>query len=222
MALTLPDTANLGDTGHISDHNLIVAALSSLDASKAPSANPTFTGTVALPSTTTLNGVTLTAGGLTYITKADFTASSAVIVNSCFTSTYDTYLVLLSPVVGSADADLSIRLRASGVDAATNYNWQSLLASASTVSGSRTSAATSARIGTAYTTGPNMYAITMYGPALSAATSWRITGTYLGGPPTVADHAGNHTTASPYDGFDITPGSGTITGSVYIYGYRKA
>lgn len=58
-----------------------VSVLETSLAAKANLASPTFTGTVALPSTTTLNGVTLQNGGMTLITSATLSGSATTINN---------------------------------------------------------------------------------------------------------------------------------------------
>lgn len=66
----------------------------------------------------------LTNGGLVYVTQTLVSSGSATSVsfNNCFTSTYDNYRIVIDSFQPSIAArGLNIRLRASGVDTATNY-----------------------------------------------------------------------------------------------------
>ena len=64
-----------------------------------------------------------TTPGLTYITGASFTTATSVsLPNSTFTSTYRNYRILFSLTALTADADITVRMRASGTDdSAANY-----------------------------------------------------------------------------------------------------
>jgi hypothetical protein len=54
ITVTLPDTAGLGDTGHVSDHNLMVAALQAI--ADGAAAWATISGTTGSPTSTTPSG----------------------------------------------------------------------------------------------------------------------------------------------------------------------
>lgn len=61
--MPIPDIAVIGDAGHVQDHNDIVGVLQNHDDAldlKAPLASPTFTGTVVLPSSTSIGDVSNT------------------------------------------------------------------------------------------------------------------------------------------------------------------
>jgi hypothetical protein len=58
-----------------------------------------------------------TTPGLTYITGASFTTATSVsLPNDTFTSTYRNYRILFSLTAITADADITVRMRASGTD----------------------------------------------------------------------------------------------------------
>jgi len=226
MAITLPPSRILGDSGHVTDHATIRTALSDLDtglAAKAPSANPTFTGTVALPTTTTLNGVTLSASGLTYITSATASAAATLSVNNCFTSTYDTYLVMWDGL-GSADAYMSMRLRASASDnTAANYNSQILTYQGTTVGTARlTGQTTWTSMAGNTTANTSAFIATLFRPALAVPTSVKSSTTYNTSGGWGADSILAHTASTAFDGFTLYPASGTITGIVRVYGYKNS
>jgi hypothetical protein len=66
-----------------------------------------------------------TAGGLVFVTGATFTTATTVsLPDSTFTSTYRNYKVIFQITGVTADADFSLRLRASGADNTTsNYDY---------------------------------------------------------------------------------------------------
>lgn len=74
VSVTLPDTAGLGDTGHVADHNLIVAALQDIADAPAGPAPATISGTTGSPATGTgLDGKAL----YTWTGNGSFTVSVA-------------------------------------------------------------------------------------------------------------------------------------------------
>lgn len=207
---------------------LTAADLTDTLAAKANLASPTFTGTPAAPTAavgTNTTQIATTAfvmanSGLVYITKADFSASQSIVVNNCFTSIYDNYMILMSYTAASG-SDLTFKLRASGTNAATNYNYRRINASATTVSTADNTAQTAWQIGSYSTTYLNLATMLVSGPALAAATTYR--GESIDAADVLRLYGGVHTTATAYDGFNITPDAAiNLTGSVYVYGLRKA
>ena len=166
----------------------------------------------------------LTNGGLVYITQTAYSGSSAVNVDGCFTSTYDHYLIIGSSL-GSASTNQRLKFRASGsTDSTNNYYTQGMYPNNSTTGyiydfpvttghflGNITS--TAGEVGT--------FAAQVWNPKLSVRTSifvqWEATSSGLGG-----FNNGLHSTTTSFDGFSLFPASGTITGTVRVYGYRQA
>jgi hypothetical protein len=211
--MALPDIANLGDPGHIADHNLLISEI----AAKSPSASPVFTGTADFTGATVLGIAT----GLAYITKADFSASSAVIVNGCFTSEFDHYRVVLT-LAGSTVAALNMRWRVGGVDnSAASYTRQRQSANATTVDGNQLTAQSSGQIANINTEYLSL-AADVYRPALAVPTSWVGAAAYGVASPQIEFFNMGHTATTAFDGISLLPSVGTITGSLYIFGYRKA
>jgi hypothetical protein len=145
-------------------------------------------------------------------------------VDACFSALYDNYLIEFVGSCSAADS-LRMRLRAAGVD----------LSAASTYDSSAQIIGTSVAVGTTYwdvlwfdtnaSWNRSSVAIDVFSPALTAFThaaargvasksALAISGYFIGG-------YGNRVT-TPVDGFSLYPGSGTITGTVTVYGYRKA
>lgn len=132
-------------------------------------------------------------------------------LNGIFTSEFTNYLIMWD-VTKSLAATLGARLRAGGTDApAANYN---TIRPASTLGGTRwlLDLATAAE--------RSYGRMTLYGPALAGFTAGDLAG---GGRPSLTfTTAGlDHSISAAYDGLDILPDTGTITGKVWVYGYNN-
>lgn len=172
---------------------------------------------------TGLKWATPSSGSLVFITSNSFTASTAVSINNCFTSTYENYFAEFN-VSFSANNELTLRMRASGTDTNTNYRGNACsMAHGSTnavegfgsvVDRSRLMWA----IGSAYRRG---FVINFNGPEIADKTSWH--GTGLGAnsaysQQAVVTFASSHEASTQFDGFTIYPSTGNMTGTLRIYG----
>jgi hypothetical protein len=172
------------------------------------------------------SSVTVGSGSGSVATQGtvSFSGASSVSINGCFSSTYDHYEIKFQGVA-STNISLLMRMRVSGADdSGNNYQANSIFATpASTTIGSATgnSSATSAIYPVFMTTGKHLTTIQMSNPFETSATpmtyhSWSGDGTSgfnLWG-------AGRHTGSTSYTGFSLITSSGTITGTVSVYGYK--
>jgi hypothetical protein len=158
--------------------------------------------------------------GLTLINTTSFSAVASQSINDVFSATYDNYKIIF---VGSASTVISInfRLRVAGVDASgSNYIRQRILADSTSVAGARTTAV-------AYFPGdvefdPSTQIIELANPAKASKTAFNTQGLIItGGNTNLILTAGQHDLSTAYDGFSIIASSGTITGTVSVYGYNK-
>lgn len=187
-------------------------------AAKAPTASPTFTGTVDFTGATVTG---LASAGLTLITAQTFSAASTVSVNNCFSATYDYYLMLIDGVASSDNA-IGFRMRVSGSDATgANYNEQRVNVNNTTFFGNQTTGATFAHIGAFGTGNPNTIRADIYNPYLTKPTSIFGAGVYGNALEMRAAH---HTLSTSYTGITLSAGFGapTITGTLRIYGYKNS
>ena len=154
-----------------------------------------------------------------------FTAVNSLSLNGVFTSTFQNYRILLRPTaVSGTDVIISFRLRTAGTDSATSYGVQKT----ESTSGSTTSsgaAATSGRLLFTTTTYGN-YAATnpdIYGPQLAIPTLYNYMSTYLdsSGNKYVEMLGGSHHVSTSYDGITLLISSGTMTGTLRVYGYNN-
>lgn len=148
-----------------------------------------------------------------------FTTVNSVSLNGVFSSTYQNYEIVLPFESSSTGADMTLRLRASGSDATgTNYYIQQLyVLGANAPSGATGNNAQYVFAGS----GTTKYAgrITLYRPNEAANT---FANSFFWNQATALMFRGmEHQVASAYDGFTIYPSTGTITGTVRVYGYKN-
>jgi hypothetical protein len=155
-------------------------------------------------------------GALTKISKVSFTSSSQVNQNSIFSSTYTNYFLVIELTNTVTNVDTLFRLRASGSDSSTSYSLQGYLSQGSTVVAE--SSSTAFPIIRAGSTTLSFGQLNLFNPFVAAHTGF--VGANGGSHGYAANLNGRHTVATSYDGFSLIPGSGTITGSITIYGYE--
>jgi hypothetical protein len=202
---------------------LAAADLNDTFGSKANYPSGGSNGDLLTKSGTTTAWAAPTPQGLTLITSDTFTTVSSISINGCFTSTYRSYRILIDHSASSA-ATNTFRLRASSTDATTNYQYglQAFAATGQVDSGNTTTG-TDWRIGTTDTTN-NFLVMDVNKPQLAARTDtlFLFSGFVSAGATGSGRWLGHgiHTTASAYDGFSYLTASGTITGTIRVYGYR--
>ena len=170
----------------------------------------------------------LANAGLVYVTSTTFTTSSQVNVDNCFTSTYDNYLILIKNHGSVAGGFTRWRLRVGGANAAGSdyyrYGYTTTSASAGLTAyngGAETSWLPNSEYGTTAAESC-MTEVSVYNPALAANRTTMTIEVNNSSGASRYSLTGMHAQAVAYDGFSIIPNSGTITGSLTVYGYRKA
>jgi len=154
---------------------------------------------------------------LVHINTTDFSAASSVSLDNVFTSDYDNYRVMFTGS-SSAGGTLLMRLRSSGSDATGSDYSRQLLESYGTTVLASSATATSVYV-TWLSTILGFMALDMFSPHLSVLTAYSSMG---GKPSNSIQVIGHHNVASSYDGLTIYPTSGTITGTIRVYGYRNS
>jgi len=157
-------------------------------------------------------------------TQTAFTAASSITADNVFTSDFTSYVLKLRYTT-STTGSVSFKLRTGGTSASTNYNYQSINGNGASVSASGSTAQTSANIGI-LTNGSffSSASVDLFGPQLAEATTYTSTNMNSQGAYTAPINyyiAGNHSTATSYDGIEILVASGTMTGSYTIFGYNQ-
>jgi hypothetical protein len=167
----------------------------------------------------TASGLKWANPGLTLLSTTTFSAVASHSVNDVFSTTYDNYKIVFN-AVGSTDLDLEMRLRVSGSDNSTaNYNDQLLLARSTTISGARATSQTSATI-FALRTEDTEFEMLVVNPFKTALTMFHNLGFDADGGVALRAVVGRFNLTTSFTGFTLF-NSGTMTGSVSVYGINK-
>lgn len=168
-----------------------------------------------------LGAADMNAVGLWKVVSASFSAVTAVNVDNCFTSDYRNYRVIIDITASSTNQNVSLRLRAGGVNAATTY-YSSGIGGFNAATSYFTTVNNGTSIGTLTTTSNDrIITLDFFSPQLARITNY--TGTYSDTNGVAYMIGGFHNTANAYDGFSILPGAGgaaTLSGNYRVYGYR--
>jgi hypothetical protein len=164
-------------------------------------------------------------GGLVLLNTTAFTAQSSVSLNNVFTSTYQNYLVQLNLDSASATGYQQLRMRASGADNTTsNYFWSGLYnaSSATTPTGEGGGSQTSFAYGYMESTATGSMALNISNPFATIKTTYtNLFSRSTGSVSLLYINGGTFNTTTSFDGLTIFPASGTITGTIEVYGYKN-
>ena len=187
---------------------------------------PDLGGLIASPPTTIANsGGTATLSGNT----VTFTTVNSVSLNGCFTATYSDYMLRMTiTAVSGTNMAIYARLRASGTDSTGSYRQETIEHYSTTVGagqnwasngGTQWTLAQSTTTNATYTgaafdiLSPQKAA---YTNAYGSAGWWNSSSVSIGHL-----HRAFHGVASAYDGISIIASTGTISGTVAVYGLKK-
>ena len=153
-----------------------------------------------------------------------FSAQSSVSLNDVFSSTYENYKVVIA-LSSSTGTYARVRLRVSGSDASgSNYDWgfamTTNLGSAFQLAASSASAWNVTRPSSG---NESMSTFEITNPFLTKQTILSGTTSYNDGATVgiAGSIGGRHTLTTSYTGVSVVADSGTITGTVSIYGFNK-
>lgn len=173
------------------------------------------------PTSVTKVGTTATLGANGKVT---FSGVSSLTVNGAFDSDFHNYLIV-AQYLASGVMNITMTLRdsegATPADATTNYIYQSVTSDGINITGNRFSATPSFAVGTVAGTLTCGSLIYVNRPYVPEQTSVRVITSSDQNSSTIYNYSGAHSTASPYDGFTIATSTGTISGSLTVYGVRK-
>lgn len=149
-----------------------------------------------------------------------FTTVSSVSLNGVFTSAYENYRILID-ATSSADIVVNGRFRASGTDASgSNYNRQSAgFFNTSSFIGRTTSANV---LNICSPNGAFNCVMDIFKPQLAVDTRAILLSGTTSTSPSAEFITHNHNVSTAYDGFTILTSSGTITGTLRVYGYKNS
>lgn len=164
-------------------------------------------------------------GGLVLISKQTLAASASATFDSVFSSGFQKYRIDFH-TVGSGNQNLSMVLRAGGVASATGYDTIANNATGAAGAPTATTSLNQANWVFSSTTLIHQGHIDLSAPADATFKTIGDFQDYATLDPATAAattiltvHGISHRTAAAYDGFAITPSSGTMSGFVKVYGY---
>lgn len=161
--------------------------------------------------------------GLILINETTFVSVSAVNINNCFSSSYQSYR-LVTRIVHSTGSNVFYRLRAAGTDdASSNYYHNGPYSQGATAPASYNFNATTSwilAISSSYLN--RLWTTDLFDPFTATATSGSGISTEFNGS-LVGTYAGGfwHNLGSSYDGISLIRDTGTMTGSIRVYAYRN-
>ena len=159
-------------------------------------------------------------GGLVPLASETITTQSSVSINNCFSNAYENYRIVVV-LVGSGDVEVRYRLRASGTDATgSNYAYQYLYANGTNVSALRATGETGARVFGAVTAYRAIGAYDLTSPAVARPTNAIGFQVYAANTVEWLAWSNYHSLSTAYDGITFYTTSGTISGTIRIYGYK--
>jgi hypothetical protein len=158
-------------------------------------------------------------GSFVLVSSGSVSAASAITLDSIFTSTYRNYKMFINGTCSADDADITFRFRAGGAtNSANSYSRKVTSAGPSTVTTSTATGQTSftSFLATGQTQIVNETVI--FAPQVAIATGIQ----YISGAVSTNSYqywgSGVFTNTTQFDGFVVTPVSGTITAQYRIYG----
>lgn len=165
--------------------------------------------------------------GLVHLHTETFSAVSSVSIDNVFSSTYDNYRILARHVTtDSGMQTMNIRLRSGGVDETSNLYymariyWLNSSTSAAAVAGwpdTKFPTFTLSGNKTSHTSAD------IFSPNKAEFTAFSIvTGAQGGTTNQFSVSQGHHEVNTQADGFTIAASTGSVTGSLSVYGYRNA
>lgn len=166
-------------------------------------------------------------GGLVFIDRQAFSGVSSLSLSSKFSSSYDNYKIFLRIDSLSASTVVYSRLRSGGTDnTSSNYRGGRTyqVGNTSTPLGDSTGTGTFFANITELSSQSGYMSMDLYAPYLTAYTAYNAFANFY--YSAFGQHnqieGGQMSVNTSYDGITFYPGSGTMTGEVYLYGYARS
>jgi hypothetical protein len=166
--------------------------------------------------------VTGGSGSVSSTGAISFTSASAISLNGCFSSTYKTYKLLINQTTSTSNVELYYRMRVSGADNSTSNYYGSGYQSIYTTSVGQDfsdNATTSGTLGEVSVDGA-LLEVTLMNPFETQRTQFFTTNNTANGAKTIFA-GGSIALTTSFDSITFYPVSGTITGTITVYGYRN-
>jgi hypothetical protein len=164
--------------------------------------------------------------GLNLISATNVSGAGSYSFNNVFSSTYDNYKIIITNVVGTANTDISMRLRASGTDTTTNYTAERIFGYGST------NGAAANYLGTdewfaGYTSSSlsnyMIHSTEIFNPqAAKVTTAYTTIANNDAGTWVMSNQAAFQSATTQFDGFSLLAVSGNLSATVRIYGFQNS
>jgi hypothetical protein len=163
--------------------------------------------------------------GLTLVATGTAAAAASITVNTCFTTTYDEYLLVVD-ITGSTIAQLNLQMRNAGSTiTAANYQWFRTGFNNSGFADNNSGIGQSAWLfGFAHATTPSVARINIFDPLASRVANHNAFSTTVNGADdavSVMNTGFRYSSAQAFDSFVLSVSAGTMTGTVRVYGLNK-
>ena len=163
--------------------------------------------------------------GLNLVATGTAAAVASVTVNTCFTSTYDEYLLVMD-MAGSTTGQLRLQMRNAGSTiTAANYQWFRMgYNNSAATENAAASGETSWLFAYANSSTPSVANINIFDPVNSRIhnhNAYATSNNNLDTNIAVFATGFRYTSAQAFDSFVLSVSAGTITGTIRVYGYTK-
>jgi hypothetical protein len=156
------------------------------------------------------------------LNTTSFSAVSQQNVTDVFSAEYYNYRIVFNGIGSTTTQNLTLRLLSGTTpNTAANYRRQITNFTSTTSDPQRLTGETSWRMGRVYSTNKQMAWADMFFPFETERTQfWNFTSSATNGDIVWTSEACSLDVTTSYDGFQLNVASGTITGSVSVYGYN--
>jgi hypothetical protein len=221
--LTTPSISNIDAKG-----DLLAGTADNTIGTRSIGANGTVL-TADSAEATGMKWATVSSGSFILTSNSTFSSVTSSSVNNCFSSTYDSYRIIISFDASASDSNVYLRLRGGGSDlSSSTYNVQDIQAFSSTTAAARNNSATLIEK-IAYTTASGAAAggfsiIDIINPGIAKPTFFKVSAIYGGGTSLeIHETVASNSNATAYDGFSIINNSAAnMTGRIRVYGYSNS
>ena len=164
----------------------------------------------------------VSSSGLVWIGNTSFSASQAINVNNVFSTTYDSYRIIVTGTASSGNP-LTMRLRLSGTDTSTNYVNQAIIADDTSTTVRRNYVGTDEWQLGDINADAATFEVLVTNPNVANKTGYSCTNGLLTSSTTnISEYfTGFQTASTQFTGFTLLSAS-NATGTLSVYGYAKA
>jgi hypothetical protein len=168
--------------------------------------------------------------GMTLLASAPMSAVSSIQFNNVFSADYISYLMSVNITTTTASIDFQFKLSSGGTVSSASYTTVGYVSGVSGDTGSTSNLGTGrqnkaqATVATAANGGQGGFNTILHQPFLASRTAILSDGTITDSGSGLTSYLSRatHFLSSSYDGFQLIASSGTMTGTVKVYGLRNS